>query len=70
MVNVMCQTIAAIIIIALAVIAAAIRLYRFFRLRERGSDCRPESCASCPYSSGPGSCEDPDAGPIGNDKKK
>ncbi len=70
MVNGMCQTITAIIIIALAVIAAAIRLFRFFRRREKGSDCRPESCASCPYSSGSGSCGIPGENSPKADEKK
>ncbi|MBN2079816.1 MAG: FeoB-associated Cys-rich membrane protein [Spirochaetes bacterium] len=62
------QTIAAGIIIAIAVITAAVKLYRFFRRRGSGSDCRPESCASCPYSTGPGACGDPDK--IPPDQKK
>ena len=59
----MAQTLATIIIVALAVIAAAVKLYRFFKRRGQSSDCRPESCASCPYSRGSDACDDPGNSP-------
>ncbi|OHD65001.1 MAG: hypothetical protein A2176_04420 [Spirochaetes bacterium RBG_13_51_14] len=53
----MAQTIIVITIISLAVIAAGIKLYMFFK-SPSSSDCGPDRCASCPYNTSAGSCSE------------
>lgn len=50
MVNPMTQTIIVIFIVFLAVIATAVKLYRFFHPSPGRGHCSPDACASCPYN--------------------
>ncbi|MBP7735028.1 MAG: hypothetical protein KA369_03555 [Spirochaetes bacterium] len=47
----MAQTTIVIIIIALAVVSTAVKLYRFFKPKTGHLPCSPDACASCPFRS-------------------
>ncbi len=45
----MVQTVLVILIVAISVAAAAVKLYRYFFPSQKLTGCSADACASCPY---------------------